>query len=302
MEFPVRPLRAQTVPDLPGGPGWWFEPEFDGQRTLLFRDEGAVRLHTGTGRTVTALWPDLVHAARRLPPGTVVDGVAVIWRDGCLDPGAVHARAGASPGRARELARTLPASYAVFDLLAHPVHGDVRALGYAERRGLLLDVLGEPVPPLQPVPATDDHETALIWYEALRDQGIEGVLAKPEDSPYRPDAADWRCLRHSESAELPVVGYTGAASLPKALAVELPDGRRVLTEPLGAGPAAQAAPFLTAAGAGERARTGDGEAYAGTAPGLVALARTGTARHAAVRVVAVRRAPGSGGPGGGGAA
>ncbi|MFB7983823.1 hypothetical protein [Streptomyces vinaceus] len=50
----------------------------------------------------------------------------VIWRDGALDFSAVEARAASTPARARELAAALPATYAVFDLLAHPDLGDVR--------------------------------------------------------------------------------------------------------------------------------------------------------------------------------
>ncbi len=60
----------------------------------------------------------------------------------------------------------------MWDVLAHPDHGDVRASRYTERRRLLLDLLTDIGPPIQAVPATDDYETALVWYESLRTQGI----------------------------------------------------------------------------------------------------------------------------------
>ncbi|WP_051794472.1 hypothetical protein [Streptomyces sp. NRRL S-87] len=288
MEISVRPARARTVPVLPHGPGWWYEPEFTGQRTLLHRDRDGVHLYGPTGRNVTAAWPDLARAAAALPVGALLDGVAVIWRDGCLDPGAVHARAGAGVLDAAELARSRPAAYAAFDLLGHPRHGDVRDRGYAARRALLLGLLEEIGPPLQAVPATDDHETALLWYDALREQGVDGVLAKAAADPYRVGEEAWQRVRHRETVELPVVGYTGAAARPKALVVRLPDGRHVPTEPLGDPQREQAVRFLMSAGPAGREDADDGRPYAATAEGLAVTARTGPSRHAAVHVVAVR--------------
>ncbi|MFI9781383.1 hypothetical protein ACIHCV_43430 [Streptomyces sp. NPDC051956] len=70
----------------------------------------------------------------------------------------------------RELAALLPASYAVFDVLAYDGQ-DVRGHPYIERRDLLLDLLHDVPPPIQAVPATDDPEVAQLWYDTLRDQG-----------------------------------------------------------------------------------------------------------------------------------
>ncbi|MFD4232623.1 hypothetical protein [Streptomyces sp. NPDC058545] len=30
MEFPIKVALARAVPMLPEGPGWWYEPKFDG--------------------------------------------------------------------------------------------------------------------------------------------------------------------------------------------------------------------------------------------------------------------------------
>lgn len=193
----MRPASATTVSALPDGPGWWYEPEYAGERILLLRerpsgtDGAGVRLLDAAGRNVTAAWPEVTGAAAGLRPGTVLDGAAVFWRAGRLDPAAARARAaGEAPAPDGP-----PAGYAPFDLLAHPDHGDVRDLGYAERRLLLLDLLEDAGPALRPVPATDDHGTALFWYESLREQGVPGVLAKPADAPYRAGEGSWLRLR-----------------------------------------------------------------------------------------------------------
>lgn len=43
MEYPVKVALARPVPVLPSGAAWWFEPKFDGHRTVLRRTEGAAR-------------------------------------------------------------------------------------------------------------------------------------------------------------------------------------------------------------------------------------------------------------------
>ncbi|MET9771389.1 hypothetical protein [Streptomyces sp. NPDC006415] len=150
----------------------------NGHRMILRRTEDGVICYSRTGRTVTSHWMDLAVPAMALPPGTVLDGEAVIWNGGTVDFGAVQARAAPSLDRARAPAARLSATYAAFDVLAHPDHGGdaLAARPYTERRIVLVDVLAAIGPPLQPVLATVDRDTALQWYETLQPQGIEGIL------------------------------------------------------------------------------------------------------------------------------
>lgn len=112
VEFPVSVALAQSVPDLPEGPGWWFEPKFDGHRTLLWREPGQVRMQARSGRDVTSVWADLARAGAALPAGTVLDGEAVVFVDGVVDFAAAQSRAASSPARAARLAEQYPASFA----------------------------------------------------------------------------------------------------------------------------------------------------------------------------------------------
>ncbi|MFJ4609451.1 ATP-dependent DNA ligase [Streptomyces griseus] len=162
-QFPIRPALARTAPTLPTGPTCHFEIKLDGHRMILRRTEDAVVCYSRTGRTVTSHWMDLAVPATALPPGTVLDGEAVIWNAGAIDFGAVQALAASSLDRARALAARLPASFAAFDVLAHPDHGGdaLAARPYTERRTVLADVLTRVGPPLQPVLATADRDTAL---------------------------------------------------------------------------------------------------------------------------------------------
>ncbi|GGV97294.1 hypothetical protein GCM10015535_68430 [Streptomyces gelaticus] len=101
---------AQAVPVLPEGPGWWYEPKLDGHRTVLRRTDETVVLYARSGRVVPQHWMDLAVAGMELRPGTVLDGGAVIWRDGRLDFAAAQSRAASSTTRARALAARYPAA------------------------------------------------------------------------------------------------------------------------------------------------------------------------------------------------
>ncbi|MFJ9036982.1 DNA ligase [Streptomyces sp. NPDC102406] len=287
MEFPVAVALAESVSALPTGPGWWYEPKFDGHRLVMFRTEETVKCQARSGRTVTGTWKDLAVAAQTaLRPGTVLDGEAVVWVDGRLDLAAAEARGNCTPRRASALAAEYPAYYAVWDCLA--VDGvDLRERPYVERRAALLDVLADAGPPIRPVPATEDAEVARVWFEQLQAQGIHGVVAKGATSPYRPDRV-WRTARHSETVHAEVVGYVGPAVQPQRVAVRLPDGRHLLSQTMIAPVAAEMARHLTEAGPGRRARTDGGEVYITTGEGLVVEVVAGTARHTTVTVARVR--------------
>ncbi|MFI6942361.1 ATP-dependent DNA ligase [Streptomyces sp. NPDC050418] len=288
---PVKVALAESVNALPQGAGGWaYEPKFDGHRMVVFHVGGRVQLQARSGRIVTSSFPDLAEAARALPEGTVVDGEVVVWTEGRVDFAAVQARAMSTPARAAELARALPASYAAFDLLA--VRGeDLRAAPYTRRREELVALLAPLGPPLQAVPMTTDRALAESWYEGLRETGIEGLVIKRLDQGYRAGRRSWLKLRHSDTRDAVVVGFTGPPARPQALVLVLPDDDApVLSSPLTPGVRARAAELLPAAeGEGELNAVGLGDVtYRRVGGGLVVEVRQQVTRHQTVGVVRFR--------------
>ncbi|MEU3466625.1 ATP-dependent DNA ligase [Streptomyces sp. NPDC006687] len=217
----VRVALAASVRSLPRGPGLAYEPKFDGHRMVVLRSAEGVVLQARSGRLVTAAFPDLAAAAHQLPAGTVLDGEVVVWQAGRTDFALVQRRAAATPARAASLARTLPASYAAFDVLE--LAGlDVRGRPYERRRALLVELLLPLGPPLQPVPMTTDPELAETWYETLPASGIEGLVVKRLDQPYPTGRRAWRKLRHTDVRDAAAIGHTGTARRPLALVLLLP--------------------------------------------------------------------------------
>ncbi|MEU5900523.1 ATP-dependent DNA ligase [Streptomyces venezuelae] len=285
MEYPVQVALAGAVTTLPTGPGWWYEPKLDGDRAVVWRRD-TVRVQTRSGRDATPAWIDIATAAMDLPPDTVLDGEAVIWRDGRTDFGAVRSRTSARGRRLADLIHRYPASYVAFDCLMLDGR-DLRGRPYLERRQALLDVLEPLGPPLQAVPATDDLEVARVWFEVLPEQGIEGIVAKRATGVYRPDRS-WRKVRTAETVDVAIVGYTGPPARPRHIVVRLPDGRRVRSQTLTAPLASDIGRYLTAASPGEHAHTTDGEPYTTTDAAVVVEAAAGTTRHAVVTITRIR--------------
>ncbi|MEU3433138.1 hypothetical protein [Streptomyces sp. NPDC006863] len=287
MEYPVKVALARAVPVLPDGPEWRFEIKVDGHRAVLRRTGDGVVIYARSGRIVTSRWMDLATHAMRLRPGTTLDGEAVIWRDGRLDFGAVQARAASSLPRARALAALHPASYAAWDVLEHPDHEGVAARPYGERRALLVETLREIGPPLQPVLATDDREVALEWYETLRAQGIEGIVAKP-DGPYPFARRGWVKIRHADTVDARVAGTAGPRRRPHRLALLLPGASRPrLSARLDSVLATRVGEALAGAPVMGQRRTGE-ETYTVLDTDLVVEVLAGTGRHGTLTVTRIR--------------
>src|SRR5262249_46283879 len=114
---PVAPMLAKSVAAIP--PGMRYEAKWDGFRAIVFRDGAEVELGSRTGKPLTRYFPELVAAFRaRLPERCVLDGEIVIVRGGRLDFDALLERIHPADSRVRMLARTTPAGFVAFDLLA----------------------------------------------------------------------------------------------------------------------------------------------------------------------------------------
>jgi ATP-dependent DNA ligase len=258
-------MAAATATGLPTGPGWVFEPKFDGFRALAFCDPSGVMLQSRQQRTLTHAFPDvaanLIHFAR---DEVVLDGEVVIWRAGRLDFAALQDRLRSGPNRVRDLVTTAPAAYVVFDLLAQ--HGnDLRDRPYATRRRKLDKLLARGVPPgLVLTPTTTDPAVAQTWLSGYTTSGIEGVVAKRADQPYQPGVGGWQKLRARITSEAVIGGVIGRVDAPQVLILGRYDDHgqlQVAGRTTDLSPTAQAA-----AGAVLRQHAGPGHPWPATLP------------------------------------
>jgi ATP-dependent DNA ligase len=93
---PVAPMLAKPVAAIP--PSQFYEPKWDGFRSIVFRDGDEVEIGSRNERPMTRYFPEVVDAVRRnFPPRAVIDGEIVIAGDGGLDFWALQQRI--PPGR-----------------------------------------------------------------------------------------------------------------------------------------------------------------------------------------------------------
>jgi ATP-dependent DNA ligase len=144
-----------------------------------------VRLQSRHQRPLDRYFPDIAAAvAAQLPYGAIVDGELVAWRSGRLDFMALQPRLH-SPRTAP------PAHLLLFDVLADR-GDDIRHLPYHARRDRLESLLAGVEAPLALVPTTVEPVAARAWLHEHIDVGIEGIVAKHLDHPYRPSRRSWR--------------------------------------------------------------------------------------------------------------
>jgi ATP-dependent DNA ligase len=135
----------------------------------------------------------------------VIDGEILIPGDVGLDFDALLQRIHPADSRVRKLAAETPASYVAFDLLAVGDR-DLTELPLAERRAMLESV-ATTRPPIFVTPISTDIATARDWFSRFEGAGLDGVVAKRADLPYRPGERVMVKVKHRRTADCVVAGY-----------------------------------------------------------------------------------------------
>ncbi|HVE23067.1 MAG TPA: DNA ligase D [Acidocella sp.] len=195
------PALATLVEAPPAGKDWLFEIKYDGYRALIAADGEAVRIYTRSGLDWTDRYPAIAAAVAALGlPATLLDGeITVIGRNGVTSFGAlVAALEGRSPA---------PLSCFLFDILVHKAK-DVRQQPFTRRRALLQRLLGAPKPeaPLQLSESFSGDGNKLL--AAACAHGLEGLIAKRADAPYRPSRhLDWLKIKCRQGQAFVIIGF-----------------------------------------------------------------------------------------------
>jgi bifunctional non-homologous end joining protein LigD len=201
-------MLAKVAP-LPEGEDWALEIKWDGVRALGYADRGRWRMTNRRGNQIGVRYPELAPLADAIAERqAVLDGEVVVF-DAAGKPSfqLIQRRMGLTDKHAIERrSADTPVIYIIFDLL-HLDGQCTRELPYDERR-LLLEELGIEGPNWQtprnhPGPGAD-------LLEAAREQGLEGVVAKRRDSPYRPGkrSGEWIKARVWQRQEFVIGGWS----------------------------------------------------------------------------------------------
>ncbi|HEU5171194.1 MAG TPA: DNA ligase D [Gemmatimonadales bacterium] len=188
--------------------GWIFELKLDGYRVLAEKDGDDVRLLTRNGNDCGPSFPEVVRAVKGLPVERAVLDGEVVALDAEGRPSFQRLQGRAKLQRALDVRRATvdtPVTYCAFDLLAVEGH-DLRPLPLLDRKALLRRLL-PPAGIVRYVEHVERDGEAL--FEQVQAMGLEGLMAKRADAPYRGGrSAVWLKLRTRRREELRVVGFT----------------------------------------------------------------------------------------------
>jgi ATP-dependent DNA ligase len=208
----IAPMEALLAVELPDGPGWQFEPKWDGFRCIAVRDGSDVALWSKSGKPLGRYFPDVVALIGRLKAKRfVLDGELLVADSNAVSFEALQLRLHPAASRVAKLAEATPASFIAFDCLAS---GSAMLAGkpLAVRRAALEKLLaGEKDPHIRLSPVTTEPKTALGW---LRGSGgaLDGVIAKRLDEPYRSGERGMIKVKPRRTADCVVGGFRYASA------------------------------------------------------------------------------------------
>lgn len=203
----ISPMLLETAPAPFSDERYIFEPKVDGHRLIYSQQAGKINLYTRHNNDCTRQYPELL-----LPfdDDIILDGEVA-----CTDPetglndfeGIMSRFSTKQANKIQHLSKTLPATYAIFDVLQYKGL-DLRKLPLMERKAILHS-LNLPSSSFGVVPHIEGAGEAL--FARIEGAGMEGVVGKLKDSQYvSRRSASWKKVINWTYADVYISGYKKA--------------------------------------------------------------------------------------------
>ena len=207
-DFPVpldtAPMEAKAAAELPDGPGWRFEPKWDGFRCLAFRDGDAVELKAKSGKSLTRFFPEVAERLVALDQTRfVLDGELMIQVGGAYSFEALQMRLHPAESRIRRLSAETPATLVAFDCLMDATARSLMDAPLVDRRAALE---GFTAAGLELTPYARDRGEAQAWLDHLT-ANLDGVVCKRMDGVYEAGGRAMIKVKRLRSADCVVGGF-----------------------------------------------------------------------------------------------
>jgi bifunctional non-homologous end joining protein LigD len=204
----VEPMLARPADKPPDSSDYIYEMKWDGLRAMISLDEGVVKIHGRNGMDMTAQFPELVisEQAFRATAGLFDGEIVCLEADGKPNfKNVIHRMQQKTEGAIDRAKSKFPAVCYLFDCL----YLDGRAVvnePLTRRREWLTDAVKKD----SAYRVSETLEDGAAFLEAVKQMGLEGIVAKRRDSAYlcgkRNDA--WLKIKARQTTECVIVGYT----------------------------------------------------------------------------------------------
>ena len=205
----VRPMLATLVVEPFEDSQWIYELKFDGYRAVAFVDDGRVRLISRNQNEFTAAYPELSVIPEAVQGDRLVlDGeICALDEQGRSNFSLMQQRTGLSGEHGKRIRNSrpdIPIVYYVFDLLYADGYSLFR-VNLQDRKRALREILRD----TEWVRYSDDFEDGLTLYEAAKERGLEGIVAKKRNSCYvEKRSREWLKIKITQTVECVIGGYT----------------------------------------------------------------------------------------------
>jgi bifunctional non-homologous end joining protein LigD len=204
----IEPMLAKPAAKPPAGQDHLYEVKWDGLRALIYLDEGEVRIRGRNGLDMTKQFPELLIPEQAFrATSAVFDGEIV-----CLDAqgkpsfaNVIHRMQQKTEGAIARARGKYPALSYVFDCLyldGRPIVNEP----LLRRREWLQDAIRKNAA----YRVSDVVEEGEAFLEAVKEMGLEGIVAKQRHSTYLPGkrSDSWLKIKAHQSVECAIIGYT----------------------------------------------------------------------------------------------
>jgi len=210
----IEPMLAKLgSPDIHLTGNWISEPKYDGQRIIAEFKDGKIYLWTRRHLQVARKFPELVEALKNNIKNSdwILDGELTV-------PGGFGQLINRNTDdefRIKLLAKKIPATYHVFDLLLYNAE-DLLNKPLMERKKLLFDVLqtDERIK-IVPFKVVDSSTVKEHFNQYVKD-GFDGAILKNILSKYEPGkrSGQWTKIKREDTIDVHVIGATKSESIP----------------------------------------------------------------------------------------
>jgi DNA ligase D-like protein (predicted ligase)/DNA ligase D-like protein (predicted polymerase)/DNA ligase D-like protein (predicted 3'-phosphoesterase) len=208
----IEPMLAQPASKPPASSDdYFYEVKWDGIRALIALDEGAIRIHGRRGMELTNQFPELLVPDQAFrATSALFDGeIVCLMDDGKPDFGNVIRRMQqTTPGGIERTRGSYPAVCYLFDCLyldGRPIVNEP----LSRRREWLEDAIKKG----SPYRLSEVVEEGVELLEAVKQMGLEGIMAKQRSSNYLPGqrSDSWIKIKLQQTLECVIIGYTRGA-------------------------------------------------------------------------------------------
>jgi ATP-dependent DNA ligase len=201
-------MEARIAEDIPEGPGWQFEPKWDGFRCLAFRKGKEVELRSKSGKDLGRYFPEIVAALMQTKADHfILDGELIIPLKGKLSFDALQLRLHPAASRIRKLAAETPAMLMLFDILMAGGRSLIDESLPARRQALEKFFPALKCPAIKLSPCSRRSVDARKWLSRAGKGSLDGVIAKPLGIPYQPGERAMLKIKALRTADCVVGGF-----------------------------------------------------------------------------------------------